>query len=145
MWLPMPSECEPFLLHSGGSSTRSRSTGGARHQGAYTKGAAAHGQGGRQRHNGQRSFFFAKRSTTLERSVRSVTGLAGILSLNKCVMHGELTGTMRNACHDGACCGDVYVNLNNDLRVYPGPPRSAGHVSWVRLVYSGTLDVGVII
>ena len=82
-----------------------------------------HGQGGRQRHNGQRSFFFAERSTTLERSVRSVTsrpavsGLAGILSLNKCVMHGELTGTMRNACHDGACCGDVYVNLNNDLRV----------------------------
>ena len=33
---------------------------GRRHQGAYTKGAAAHGQGGRQRHNGQRSFLFRR-------------------------------------------------------------------------------------
>ena len=59
--MTLPSECEPFafLLHSGGSSNRSRSTrGGTR--GRPTKGAAAHGQGGRQRHNGQRSFLFRR-------------------------------------------------------------------------------------
>ena len=81
MWLPMPSECEPFafLLHSGGSSSRSRSTrGGTR--GRTPRAPLLMAKGGASDTMDRGVFFFAERSTTLERSVRSVTTRPGAVS-----------------------------------------------------------------